>query len=122
LGELRRNRLPDNDSADKLVDAVKILFQDAGSTPAASTSGDLKFSCLHTHSCSDAQNYAERASSHAGSGDAHHQVETFFSRVLAAFWLRLADKPLPLLKPLWQLWPPLRYQVQRSRQLTMLPA
>jgi hypothetical protein len=46
LGELRRNRLPDNNSADKLVDAVKILFQDAGSTPAASTSRDLEFSQL----------------------------------------------------------------------------
>jgi len=37
LGEPRRNWFPDNNSADKLVDAVKILFQDAGSTPAAST-------------------------------------------------------------------------------------
>jgi hypothetical protein len=35
-GELRHNPSPDKISADKLVEAVKTLFQDAGSTPAAS--------------------------------------------------------------------------------------
>jgi hypothetical protein len=56
VGEPRRNRPSDNNGADKLVEAVKILIQDAGSTPAASTSQDFELSRLHAHSCSDAQN------------------------------------------------------------------
>jgi len=37
-GESRHNLHPDKNSAAKLVEAVKALFLDAGSTPAASTS------------------------------------------------------------------------------------
>ena len=43
-GESRHNPHPDKISADKLVEAVKTLFQDAGSTPAASTSDNYETS------------------------------------------------------------------------------